>query len=117
MDELESRIRKFYQLIENSQFERSFDFIDESAKMSPVAMSLHEYVQSMEMIVACYSLITIDEVIMQVHLNERNKEYEGKDYAIGTVIWTDGEAKAKTFSERWIKRDVWKNLNMGPELF
>ncbi len=116
MDELEGRIRDYYKTIEAGKMIEAYKWIDESAIKSSLGLSINDYCKNMDLVISSYGLISVDEVFMEVHLQEKNPLYNKNDYAIGTTLWTDYTGKLRTFKEHWVRNPIWKNKNMTPML-
>lgn len=63
-----------------------------------------------------YGKIEVDNVIMDVHFDERSPFYNGRDYAIGRSECTTTVGK-KIFKEEWVmsNRGFWVNRNITPK--
>jgi hypothetical protein len=100
---LERRIRSFYHLLNRRDFERCFQMLDPRVRNRPTSVTLFQYGNAMRQFAERFGPLQLLETHVALHLNEPNKLYEGRDFALGKTIVLDKDGERQVFSERWVR--------------
>lgn len=97
------RIRQFYKLLNEREFSRCHEMIDPRVRHRPESVTLLQYSNSAaEFFDDCGSLTVVD-LNIELHLQEPNTLYEGRDFAVGKTICEDARHRRHAFMERWVR--------------
>lgn len=100
---LNRRIRHYYKLLNERKFDRCHEMIDPRVRCRPESVTLLHYVNAAaEFLDQCGGLRLI-QLQVDLHLQEPNVLYEGRDFAIGKSICEDASQQRHTFVERWVR--------------
>lgn len=101
---LTRRIRQFYALLNDRDFRRCHEMIDPRLLEKPSTVTLLQYETALAGFLRSVGEVRVLEVgITALHLDEPNKLYEGRDFAIAKTIWTDKAGGRHEFVERWVR--------------
>src|SRR5437868_12130103 len=87
---LKRRIRQFYQLLNQRDFERCHQMIDPRVRLEPSSVTLFQYQNALGQFLDHFGSVEILELAIELHLNEPSQLYEGRDFAVGKTTWVDG---------------------------
>lgn len=112
---LETRIRHFYESMNRHDFTKCYAMIDPRVVSKSEALTISQYTHSLERYLDRFASINLVEIgITGLHLNEPNKLYEGRDFALGKTVWEDDDGNRHEFSERWVFQDgAWYTRSTG----
>jgi hypothetical protein len=100
---VETRIRRFYDLLSQGRFARCYLMIDPLLRHDPNSVTLYQYMEALGAFRERFGTISVQQVHVQLHLDERNKRFQDRDFAIGKTVWRDHQGQEHTFLERWVK--------------
>ena len=111
---LERRIRGFYDSLNGRDFERCHRMIDPRLRDAPASVTLFQYGNALRQFLDQFGSLNVMEVQFTLHLNEPNKLYEGRDFAVGKTVWSDQAGEWHAFSERWVRNGrAWYTRSTG----
>jgi hypothetical protein len=99
---LKRRIRQFYKLLNQGEFERCHQMIDPQVRLRPNSVTLLQYENSVRDFLAEVGSVNIREIDLNLHLRERSALYGDRDFAVGKLAWEDKSGKRHVFLERWV---------------
>ena len=99
---LKRRIRHFYDLLNQREFERCCQMIDPRVREKSSSVTLLQYENALAEFLGNFGSVEIVEITIDLHLAEPSKLYEGRDFALGKTAWTDEQGTTHFFSERWV---------------
>ena len=110
---LKRRIRQFYDLMNQKDVERCHGMVDPRIHLQPKSVTLFQYGNTSRdpgtVRVSPVLAINID-----LHLDEPNQLYEGRDFTAGQTTWADQAGGRHRFSERWVREGrVWYTRSTG----
>jgi hypothetical protein len=100
---LKRRIRQFYNLLNQGDFERCRQLIDPRIRLKRDSVTLFQYQNSLHQFLDRFGSIKVLEISIDLHLNEPSQLYEGRDFAVGKTTWADEAGEGHIFSERWVR--------------
>jgi hypothetical protein len=100
---LKRRIRQFYKLFNQREFERCFQMIDPRVRHRPASVTLDQYANSLRDFIDHVGTSRILEVSFDLHRREPSTLYENRDFALGKTVWEDRAGQKHVFSERWVR--------------
>src|SRR5579872_5614587 len=86
---VERRIRQFNDHLNAGRFTRCYRMIDPLVRQSPTAVTLYQYLQSLQAFRDHFGQVVVQQVEMQLHLDEPNKRFQDRDFAVGKTTWKD----------------------------
>jgi hypothetical protein len=111
---LERRIRQFYSLLNQKEFERCFRMIDPRVRDNPNSVTLFQYQNSLSQFLDFFREVRVRQVDIALYLDTPSKLYEDRDFAVGQTVWESAEGEEQTFSERWVREGrVWYTRSTG----
>jgi hypothetical protein len=113
---LRKRIRQFYEHLNREQFEKCYATIDPTLREAPTSVTLYQYVTSLERFRKWCGRVDICQIApIQLHLNEPNRLYHNRDFALLDVVWEDQSGQRRSFTERWVRdgRGRWYTRSTG----
>jgi hypothetical protein len=111
---VELRIRQFYRLLSDGKFAQCYRMIDPVIRHSPASVTLYQYQNSLAAFLEYYGKVSIEEVLIVPHIDEPNKRFQDRDFAVGTATWADGQGEQHTFQERWVRVGrLWYTVSTG----
>jgi hypothetical protein len=111
---LKRRIRQFYKLLNAGDFARCHQMIDPCVRLKPSSVTLLQFENSLRQFLDHFGAVTIQAINVDLHVGERNKLYENRDFALGQTIWQDESGVEHVFSERWVREDQsWYTRSTG----
>lgn len=118
MQTLDARIRSFYELINKGDFLGAYTFIDPDTLEGPTEVFGDViFEEVMRTFQVAWGKVNIKDIIMEVHIGENNRLYNGRDYAVGLTYWYDTQGKSRRFVEKWVHNRTWDNLSIHPNLW
>ena len=102
---LKRRIRQFYNLLNQGDFERCHQMIDPRVRHKPSSVTLFQYENALRQFLDTIGRVKILEVGVDLHLNEPSELSEGRNFAVGKTTWANQPGAQHVFLERW----VWEN--------
>jgi hypothetical protein len=100
---LERRIRQFYAVVNDRDFEKCYAMIDPKVREDPASVTFLQYQQSLESFLNYYGTVEVRGVRMHLHLGEPSQLYGNRDFAVGQLTWTDEAGEEHVFQERWVR--------------
>jgi hypothetical protein len=111
---LKRRIEEFYRLLNQRDFGSCRQMIDPRVRQQPSSVTLFQYENSVRQLLDEFGLVKIVKIEVSLHLNEPNRLYEGRDFAVGKTTWADEAGELHDFSERWVREeDDWYTRSTG----
>src|SRR5262245_30676174 len=113
---LRKRIRQFYEHLNREEFDKCYEMIDPCLRQTPASVTLYQYVSSLERFLQwCGGLEVCQIGPIRLHLNEPNRQYGNRDFALVDVVCTDSSDRQHTFKERWVRdrRGRWFTRGTG----
>src|SRR5258708_26120783 len=80
---LKRRIRQFYNLLNQGDFERCRQMIDPRVRLKRDSVTLFQYENSLRQFLDHFGSVKVLEIGIALHLNEPSQLYEGRDFAVG----------------------------------
>jgi hypothetical protein len=100
---LKRRMRQFYNLLNEREFAKCHEMIDPRVRHRPESVTLLHYSHAAaEFLDQCGAISVVDSSVV-LHLNEPNKLYQDRDFAIGKTMWRDDRGVTHVFAERWVR--------------
>lgn len=99
---LKRRIRQFYDLLNQRDFDRCHQIIDPRIRLKSGSITLVEYEDCLRKFLDVFGSVQIVEISVNLHLKERSELYDGRDFAVGKTTWEDDAGGQHVFSERWV---------------
>lgn len=100
---LNRRIHQYYKLLNERNFERCHEMIDPRVRRRPESVTLLQFANAAtEFLDQCGGLRCVGADV-ELHLQEPNVLYEGRDFAIGKSICEDIRHEKYVFAERWVR--------------
>ena len=88
--------------------------IDPRLRDQPGSVTLFQYQNALLQFIDRFGPLTILEISVSLHLDESNKLYEGRDFAVGRTIGSDKGGERHVFSERWVcQEQAWYTRSTG----
>lgn len=100
---LRRRIRRFYELLSERQIERCHQMLDPRIREQPTSVTFLQYDNSARDFLAAVGAVEVREIELELHVNEANKLYENRDFAVGQTRWIDEHGTEHVFQERWVR--------------
>ncbi len=100
---LQRRIRTFYTHLNKGSFPRCYEMIDPVVRQSPNSVTLYQFMQSLQAFRDHFGQVDLQQVDIQLHLDEPNKRFQDRDFAVGKTTWKDRQGREHFFQERWVK--------------
>lgn len=112
---LKRRIRQFYRLLNSGDWDRCYRMIDPLLLAQPSTITLLQYTACARHFLDAVGKVDVQTIhITGLHLDEPNRLYQDRDFAIGTTIWVDRIGVTYTFSERWVREGTaWYTRSTG----
>jgi hypothetical protein len=101
---LERRIQQFYHCLNERDFDQCYQMIDPRVRDQRGSVSLAPYQDALLQFIDRFGPLNVLEVSASLHLDETNKLYEGRDFAVGKTICADKDGERRVFSERWVRQ-------------
>ena len=110
---LRSRIKSFYEHLNQRDWQSCFDSIDPKLRDGRIAYA--DYAETLTTFFQKYGPINILSLKVSLHLDVKNSKRGEKDFAYGSVSWKDRENHIREFRERWIRSadDQWYTRMVG----
>jgi hypothetical protein len=103
---LRRKIRLFYDHLNRSEFEWCYRAIDPRLRESPASVTLYQYITSLQRFLKWCGKVQVREIVdLQLHLNEHNRLYNDRDFALAELVWEDQAGAAHSFKERWVRNN------------
>src|SRR5688572_24165498 len=84
------RVQKFYELLNSEEFEKCFLMIDPALRDDPASITQLRYAASLKSFREWSGEITIREIRpLKININQPNRLYENRDFALAEVHWDD----------------------------
>jgi hypothetical protein len=88
--------------------------IDPQVRDQPGSVTLFQYQNALFQFMDRFGPLTVLETSVSLHLDETNKLYEGRDFAVGKTICSGADGERRSFSERWVQQgQVWYTRSTG----
>jgi hypothetical protein len=100
---LERRVGQFYDLVSRKEFEKCYAMIDPQVRENPGSVTLLQYQRSLESFLNYFGKVDVQRLRLDLHLDEPNRLYADRDFAVGETVWTDEAGEEHIFSERWVR--------------
>jgi len=100
---VERRIRQFYGHLNEGCFARCYLMVDPLVRHSPSSVTLYKYLQSLGAFRDHFGQVVVQRVEVQLHLDEPNKRFQDRDFAVGKTTWKDQQGEEHVFQERWVR--------------
>ncbi|HEV3260721.1 MAG TPA: hypothetical protein VG013_27960 [Gemmataceae bacterium] len=100
---LERRIRWFYGLLNRRDFDRCHQMIDPRVRDAPSSVTLFQYGNALQQFMDRFGPLKVLEIRLTLHLNEQNKLYAGRAFAVGRTVCSDKAGEQHIFLERWVR--------------
>ena len=100
---LRRRVRQFYKLLNQGEFERCHEMIDPRVRSNPNSVTLLQYSTACRDFLDRIGFIKLVELRVDLHIQEPSILYEDRDFATGKAIWEDRSGERHTFAERWVR--------------
>ena len=100
---LRRRIRQFYKLLNEREFERCHEMIDPHVRCNPNSVTLLQYSAACRDFLDRVGCVKLVELRVDLHLQEPSVLYEDRDFAMGNMAWEDQSGQQHKFSERWVR--------------
>jgi hypothetical protein len=111
---LKRRIRHFYTLLSDGQFERCYEMIDPRVRQKSESVTLLQYEDALVSFVKSVGSIGNLAITIDLHVGEPSRLYEDRDFAIGRTTWQDIRGHEHVFAERWVREgDLWYTRSTG----
>lgn len=111
---LERKIRSFYGMLNRRDFESCHQLIDPRVRDTPGSVTLFQYENALQEFMDQFGPLKILELHVTLHLDEPNKLYGGRDFAMGKTILLDKGGDRHVFLERWVReRRAWYTRSTG----
>jgi hypothetical protein len=111
---IESRVRRFYEHLNVSQFRECFQMIDPQVREDPRSVTLYQYMQSLGAFLGHHGKVEVRKVELHLHANEPSRRYHNRDFAVGKTTWSNQQGQEQVFQERWVKDgDDWYTVCTG----
>lgn len=111
---LRRRLRLFYRLLNERCFDRCYKMIDPRVRLKQNAVTFYQYQNALSDFLDEFGRVDVRECEIALHVNEPNKLYEGRDFALGRLVWMDCRGAEHRFSERWVKEEkTWYTRSTG----
>jgi len=113
---LRKKVRQFYEYLNRGELEWCYHALDPCLRATPSAVTQYQYACSLKRFLDEYGRIHVVQIDpIQLHLNEPNRLYNNRDFAMVEVIWEDRLAQRHSFKERWVRdrRGRWYTRSTG----
>ena len=111
---LERRIRRFYDGLNRRDFDRCYQMIDPRLRDQPSSVTLFQYQNALLQFMDRFGPLSVLEISVSLHLDESNKLYEGRDFAVGKTVCSNKDGERHVFSERWVRQgQAWYTRSTG----
>jgi len=109
------RIRQFYSLLNAGDFAECYRMIDPRVREKAESVTLLQYENALRRFRKSVGSIEVLQIRdLALHLDEPNKLYEGRAFALGKTIWVDSSENRFDFSERWVcENSIWYTRSTG----
>jgi hypothetical protein len=97
------RIARFYQCLNDGDFESCFRTIDPMILAKPSSVTLLQYEQSLRRFMSSWRHVSVERIDVDLHLDEPSQVFLDRDFAIGRTLWKDEQGVQRTFLERWVR--------------
>jgi len=98
---LSRRIRNFYRLFNENNWEGCFERLDPELRGARVEFD--KYADSLASFFAKYGPMRIQSVSLELFMNAKGNKHDDRPFAYGTLHWQDNKRKQHTLRERWVK--------------
>lgn len=102
---LKRRIKRFYDLLNQREFQRCYEMIDPRIRSKASSATLLQYQNSLSVFLDRIGSVMVRDVSFDLHLDEPSALYEGRDFAVGKTSWRDSLGVEREFVERWVQED------------
>ena len=111
---LERRVRRFYDLASRRETEKCYAMIDPLVRTDSRSVTLLQYQHSLESFVNYFGPLEVRRVHLELHLDEPNRLYGDRDFAVGQTVWVDQAGEEHVFQERWVREGrTWYTRSTG----
>jgi hypothetical protein len=123
MAALRRRIKQFYDRLNRHEFEKCWEMLDPQIRADSQAITVYQYIACLERFLAWCEAVTIRTIEpVRLNINEPNRLYNDRDFAIVQMLWEDHRGQEHVFKERWVRdrRGWWYTRSTGlvvPETF
>jgi hypothetical protein len=111
---LKRRIQRFYELLNQHDFDGCYRMIDPRIRLKPTSVTLFQYQNALRQFLDQFGSVKILTITIDLHHNEPSVLYEGRDFAVGKTTWSDETGERHVFSERWVREGrAWHTRSTG----
>lgn len=113
---LRKRIQQFYEHLNRGEFDWCYQALDPCLRDKPSSVTSYQYASSLERFRRWCGAVNVRQIDpIQLHLNEPNRLYNDRDFALVEVVWEDRTGRRHTFQERWVRdrRGRWYTRSTG----
>ena len=113
---LQKKIQRFYEHLNRGDFAWCYLALDPRLRESPNSVTMYQYVNSLQRFLDRYGTVKVRQIDpVTLHLDEPNRLYNNRDFALALVAWEDERGEAHRFRERWVRdrRGWWYSRNTG----
>jgi hypothetical protein len=112
---LSRRIRQFYNLLNKGAFAQCYLMIDPRVREKPTSVTLLQYENALRRFLESVGSVEVKQIRdVELHLDEPNKIYEGRPFALCKTIWADKTENCFQFTERWVcEKSIWYTRSTG----
>jgi hypothetical protein len=101
---LRKKIEQFYEHLNRGDGDWCYHALDPHLRRAPASVTLYQYASSLERFRSWCGAVKVCQIDpIQLHLNEPNRLYEDRDFALVEVPWEDQHGQRHTFRERWVR--------------
>ncbi|MBX3414621.1 MAG: hypothetical protein KF708_18180 [Pirellulales bacterium] len=100
---VERRIRRFFDLLNDEQFEKCYQMIDPRIRDRATSVTLLQYIDSAKRFREKSGRLDLLSVDVESHENEPSPLYEDRDFSIGKSVCHVRSGKTIEFQERWVR--------------
>lgn len=101
---LRKRIKRFYEHLNYEDGDKCYRAIDPRIRKKPTSVTLFQYLSSLKRFLGWSGGVLVHRIEpIRLHLNERNRLYENRDFALAEVHWEDQYGHMHTFREKWVR--------------
>jgi hypothetical protein len=101
---LRRRVRAFYEHLNRGDSEWCYRAIDPTLRASPSSVTLHQYATALDRFLTWCGTVRVRQIgPIVLHLDEPNRLYQDRDFAVIPVVWEDHVGQEHVFRERWVR--------------
>jgi hypothetical protein len=113
---LRRRIKRFYDHFNRGEFDKCYLMVDPVLREVPTSITEFQYTTNLERFHQESGEIVVRDIApVQLHLDEPNRLYNNRDFALACLTCEDEKGRQHTFKERWVRdsRGRWYTRNTG----